>query len=213
MPDDIFAFASSCLLILSYYLYLHRQSQLMPDASVPMLNAKIRKQWIDMIRNNDKMDILAIQTLRNSLMAANFMASTAILLIISSLNLSDKISEWALLWNPSPLSTEQASILWRIKLGLLLFDFSVAFFCFAMAVRFFNHVGYMINLPRNLTEHTLLSKQTFAYLDRAGVYYTRGTRTFFLSLPILLWFFGPIPLMLSTLILVRQLAILDRIPV
>ena len=60
-----------------------------------------------------------------------------------------------------------------------------------MAIRLFNHVGYMINLPRETTVCNDLFKQTCAYLNKAGRYYSLGTRTFFFSLPIILWFFGP----------------------
>ncbi len=211
MSPDIFAFTVSALLILSYYLYLNRRSRFKPNSCVYSLNATIRELWVHMVMQSDKKDILAIQTLRNSLMAANFMASTAVLLIISSLSLSEKVGEWAGQFYSSSINHDIMIQLWRIKLGLLLFDFSVAFFCFAMAVRFFNHVGYMINLPLDESNHPLLAKQTIAYLNRAGIYYTRGTRTFFFSLPIIMWIFGPAFLMLTSLILVGQLYILDKV--
>lgn len=211
MSQDIFAFTISVSLFFSYYLYLNRRSRLKPDTCVYSLNAQIREQWVKMVMQSDKKDILAIQTIRNSMMAANFMASTAVLLIISSLSLSEKVGEWAGQWYSDSVNHEMIAELWRIKLGLLLFDFSVAFFCFAMAVRFFNHVGYMINLPPNESNSSLLAQQTSAYLNRAGIYYTRGTRTFFLSLPIIMWIFGPAFLMLTSLVLVSQLYLLDKV--
>ena len=89
MKYDIMAFMLSCLMILIYYLYLGRRTRRDPDSSVYSLNYSIRERWVKMIMNSDKMDILAVQTLRNSVMAANFMASTAILLIIGTLNISE----------------------------------------------------------------------------------------------------------------------------
>jgi uncharacterized membrane protein len=162
--------------------------------------------------SSGKMEILAVQTLRNSVMAANFMATTAILLIIGILNLSEKIGQWALDWHPFVLAYTVSGELWQIKLGLLLLDFSIAFYCFSMAIRFFNHVGYMINLPVDASTDSGLYKQTCAYLNRAGSYYTFGTRTFFFSLPIILWFFGPYFLLLATFGLIGGLAMLDRAP-
>ncbi|MGZ8196162.1 MAG: DUF599 family protein, partial [Methylosarcina sp.] len=48
--------------------------------------------------------------------------------------------------------------------------------------------------------------------NRAGTYYTYGTRAFFFSLPLILWFFGPHVLVLATLILIISLYSLDRTP-
>ena len=212
MSYDIIAFTVSCLLILVYYLYLGRRTRRAPDSSVHTLNARVRERWVERVMNSGKMEILAIQTLRNSVMAANFMATTAILLIVRTLNLSEKIGQWALEWHPFVLAYTVSSELWQIKLGLLLLDFSIAFYCFSMAIRFFNHVGYMINLPGGTSTDGGLYKQTCAYLNRAGSYYTLGTRAFFFSLPIILWFFGPYFLLLATLGLIGGLAILDKVP-
>ena len=160
MNYDIIAFIVSFLLILAYYLYLGRRTRRAPDSSVHRLNARVRERWVDMIMTNDNMNILAIQTLRNSVMAANFMASTSILLIIGTLNISEKIGRWALDWHPYGLAQPFSAELWQLKLCLLLLDFSIAFYCFSMAIRFFNHVGYMINLPVDASSDNGLYKQT-----------------------------------------------------
>ncbi len=209
---DFIAFMVSTVLTLAYYLYLNGLVRRKPERSVHTFNAKIRAEWVNKVMGNDNMNILAVQTLRNSVMAANFMASTSILLIMGALNLSDKAQQWVSLW---PLSTTlQGSLadIWQIKLGLLLLDFSVAFYYFSMAIRLFNHVGYMINLPRETMLSQDLFKQTCAYLNKAGRYYSLGTRTFFFSLPIILWFFGPHFLILGTLILMGGLIVLDKVP-
>jgi len=212
MSYDLIAFIISCLLVLIYYFCLGRWIKRSPDSSMRVLNAKIRERWVRMVMQSDKMDILAIQTLRNSVMAANFMASTAVLLIIGTLNLSEKIEHWALDWHPFMVTYTVASGLWQIKLSLLLLDFFITFYCFSMGIRFFNHVGYMINLSREATVDEVLYKQTCAYLNRAGEYYTYGTRAFFFSLPIISWFFGPYFLIFATVGLISVLVMLDRAP-
>ena len=165
-----------------------------------------------MVMSKDSKDILAIQTLRNSVMSTSFMASTSILLIIGTLNISEKVGQWALNWQSYDLAESYSTELWQIKLGLLLLDFSIAFYCFSMAIRFFNHVGYMINLPDDAPSNCGLSQQTCVYLNRAGRYYSFGTRTFFFSLSIILWFFGPYFLILAALVLIGGLAMLDKVP-
>jgi len=212
MRCDLIAFTISCLLMLIYYFYLNRRTRRIPDSSVQADNATIRERWVMMIMSSNKMDVLAIQTLRNSVMAASFMATTAMLLVIGVLNLSEKIGTWSHDWTPLLLSCKASSELWQIKLGVLLLSFAIAFYHFAMAIRFFNHVGYMINLPFETTIDNDLYRQTCTYLNKAGSYYSLGTRTFFFSLPLISWFFGPCFLIMGTLVLIMGLAVIDKAP-
>ena len=194
---ELISLSACLLLIVLYYLYLWQRTLRAPDSSAHSFNAKIRQRWVQMILANDNNGLLAIQTLRNSVMAANFMASTAILLIIGSLSSSEKLSHWLLQSDIQNLIPAYSNELSSLKLGLLVLDFFIAFYSFSMAIRFFNHVGYMIGLA-----DTELTKATCLYLNKAGRYYTLGTRSFFFSLPIILWFFGPYFLILGTLILI-----------
>jgi uncharacterized membrane protein len=165
-----------------------------------------------MVMSSGNKDILAVQTIRNSVIAANFMASTAVLLIIGTLNISEKIVQWTPIKLPFGIEGTNSGVTWQIKLGLLLLVFAIAFHFFSMAIRYFNHVGYMINLPCEPAKDSGLYHQTCAYLNKAGRYYMLGTRTFFFSVPIVLWFFGPYFLLLATIGLTVGLAILDRTP-
>ena len=212
MPYDITAFSASCLTVLVYYRYLGWRTRRKPDSSISTHNARIREQWVGMVMGSGKMDILAIQTIRNSVIAANFMASTAVLLIIGTLNISEKIGHWALTWQPFGLEGAASGVSWQIKLGLLLLVFAIAFHFFSMAIRYFNHVGYMITLPCEPDKDNSLCHETCTYLNKAGRYYMFGTRTFFFSLPIIMWFFGPYFLVLATIGLTIGLAMLDRTP-
>jgi uncharacterized membrane protein len=208
---DALAFLVSSVLILGYYLYLNRRIRKTPESNVHVLNTSIRERWVKRVMEGDNMEILAIQTLRNSVMASNFMASTAILLVIGTINLSDKIGTWSVQWQPE-LLTQHMAWLWQLKLALLLLDFAIAFYCFSMAIRFFNHVGYMINLREAPAVAQDNFKQTCSYLNRAGSYYALGNRAFFFSLPIMMWFLGAIFLLAATLLLIAGLSRLDKVP-
>ncbi len=209
---DLIAFVISTLLIQIYYLRLRKRTHHAPHSSVHALNAMTRERWVKMIMNSGKLEILAIQTLRNSVMAASFMATTATLLMIGIINLGEKIGQWSQHLHPIFIGCEVSNELWQFKLGALLLSFAIAFYYFAMAIRFFNHVGYVINLPSDTSTEGEAYQQTCAYLNRAGSYYTLGTRTFFFSLPIISWFFGPLFLILATLGLIAGLSALDSTP-
>ena len=207
LNSDLISFITSVALILTYYLCL-KLKRSPAESNVHTFNAKIRKQWVHKIMGNDSLSIVAIQTLRNSVIAANFMASTSILLIMGALNLGDKTKQLALFLPFNDIVSVSSTEIWQLKLGLLLLNFSFAFYCFSMATRFFNHVGYMISLPID----NYLITQTCAYLNKAGRYYSSGIRTFFFSIPIILWFFSPYFLMLGTLVLIAWLAVLNKVP-
>lgn len=82
MIFNIGAFIVSCVLVAGYYLYLRWRVRHEPGYMMRIVNAQVRTQWVETIMSSGKMEILAIQTLRNS-----EMASTAVLLIIDALNL------------------------------------------------------------------------------------------------------------------------------
>ena len=153
--------------------------------------------------------------LSNSTMAATFLASTAILVIIGVLTLSgpgDKLSET---WHALNLFGSKRPELWLIKLLLLLLDFLVAFFSFSSAIRVFNHVGYMISLPTAGTmakanPAAVTPPQVAHHLNRAGGYYRVGMRAYYYSVPLIFWLFGPLYMLLATLGLIIVLRRLDR---
>jgi uncharacterized membrane protein len=206
MITDVLAFALSASLVIGYYLVLWLRGQ---AVSVHAFNAVIRKRWLIRIITTHGLNILAVQTLRNSVMAANFMASTSILLIVGALNLSDKMI------GPRGLAAlMQLSLLALplVKWGLLIVIFFIAFFCFSMAIRYFNHVGYMINLSYENDGENRLFHTTLLYLNKAGRYYAWGNRAFYFSLPVILWFFGPYFLMAGTVILICGLLLMDYAP-
>ncbi|MGR9106366.1 MAG: DUF599 domain-containing protein [Gammaproteobacteria bacterium] len=209
---NIGAFLISCLLVSAYYVYLTRRSRREPDYTVQGINVRVRIQWIEMVMSSGKMEILAVQTLRNSVMAASFMASTSILLMLGALNLTEHIESLAAPWQSFDLLRSEQGRLWTIQLGLLLADFFIAFYCFSMAIRFFNHVGYMINLPVEKPATESSGQKVAAFLNRAGHYYSIGMRTFFFSFPIMLWFFSPYCLIAATIGIIITLFFFDKAP-
>jgi uncharacterized membrane protein len=78
--------------------------------------------------SNDKPDVLAVQTLRNLVMASSFMASTAILLMVGALTAVGAAEYFGGAWHALNITgtTSEDAIAW--KLLCLLLDFFVAFF-------------------------------------------------------------------------------------
>jgi uncharacterized membrane protein len=209
---DVIALAISLLLFVAYHVFLARRLSKDRFYTVHAVNNYARLKWVETVMSADNLAVLAVQTLRNSVMAASFMASTAILLMIGTLTISGSAQNAGGVWHVLNVSgtTHEGLLAW--KLMALLADFFVAFFCFATAVRFFNHVGYMINIPARLALAPVGPRRVAAYLDRAGHFYVIGTRSFFYCVPLVFWLFGPQFMLIATMILLFGLYRLDRAP-
>ena len=208
---DLSVFALCALVILIYQLRLKRAIRHMPDQTVQGLNAQARKAWVERIMHGEK-DILAIQTFRNSTMAATLMASTAVILILAILNMmagsADKLGSSLHMFNTLGPHTPK---LLSFKIMLVVVDFFVAFFAFSLAVRGYHHAGFLINVPLN-GDHGITPQRVITVLSRASRYYSVGMRTYYLSVPILLWLFGALWMLIATLVLVVILNHLDHLP-
>ena len=167
---------AALLLLVLYHFYLYRKIHDDPMSTSMGLARRTRVLWVHAIMDGQK-DILAIQTLRNWTMAATFLASAAILIGLGIFNLAltaDKQGELSLLIGP--LGSGHPG-LWLGKLVLLGIDFLFAFFNFTLAVRYYNHTGFMINLPCN--DSTEISvEDVIEILERGGTHYTLGMRAY-----------------------------------
>lgn len=200
--------ATAFLLLLGYHLGLLVIKGCCPKATIYARNAATRAAWVrEMIEN--QRDILAVQTLRNWTMAASFLASTAILIALALLNivLTPGLPTEAGMQMFSFLGKRIES-LHQIKLLLLSVDFFFTFFNFTMAIRYYNHLGFMINAPSDSTASAAASVvETIQY---GAAHYTLGMRGYYLSVPLALWLFGPGWLLAGTLIILATLWHVDR---
>ena len=191
-----------------YHLGLLTVERRFPEATIYARNARTRAAWVrEMIKN--QRDILAVQTLRNWTMAASFLASTAILIALALLNIVLTPN------HPAEAGMQLFSFLGKrieslhqIKLLILSVDFFFTFFNFTMAIRYYNHLGFMINAPSDSTSSATASVvETIQY---GAAHYTLGMRGYYLSVPLALWLFGPGWLLAGTLIILATLWHVDR---
>ncbi len=214
MFDNVAAFATmfgapvaSLLLIISYHLYLRRQLRRDPNYTIQAINTAARNAWVANIMRSGQPDVLPVQTLRNSTMAATFLASTAILLMMGVLSLTGHSGDSGSLFHVVPVQPDAATrVLWRIKLLALLADFFVAFLSFTLAIRMYNHVGYLINTPGHPPAYVA------RLLNRAGWYYSAGMRSYYFSVPLVFWLFGAIFMLAASLGMVVVFYHVDRAP-
>jgi len=208
---DLLTFAGSAGLVLIYQYYLSWRTRRYPASSAQDVMLAARAAWVGSVMR-DRRDILAVQTLRNSTMAASFMASTAVLLIIGVLTLSAQGDKLSGTWHVLNFLGQASAEMWLFKLLMMLFDLLFAFFSFAMSVRIFHHIGYLINVPLDKGKEVAQIRKVEAQINRAGTYYRIGMRAYYFIVPLLFWLFGPIWLLGATVAVVFFMFHLDRAP-
>ncbi|MDD2881759.1 MAG: DUF599 domain-containing protein [Rhodoferax sp.] len=208
---DLLTFGGSAGLVLAYQRYLSWRTRRDPASSAQDVMLAARAAWIASVMR-ERRDILAVQTLRNSTMSASFMASTAVLLIIGVLTLSAQGDKLSGTWHSLNFLGHASAEMWLFKLLMMLFDLLFAFFSFAMSVRIFHHIGYLINVPLDKANETTQIRKVEVQLNRAGIYYRIGMRAYYFTVPLLFWLFGPIWLLGATLAMVFFMFHLDRAP-
>ena len=72
-------------------------------------------------------------------------------------------------------------------------------------VRYTNHVAFLVNIPVGPLAPGLTPDYVGSVLARSSNFYTFGTRAFYCAFPFLLWLFGPIPMFVSSILLVLLL--------
>ena len=208
--NDIASFLISVSILILYHRFLRHKVRKDPNYTVQAINRTARRIWVETLMNLGKPDVIAVQTLRNSTMAATFLASTAVLLIMGVLTLSSQSQGGA--WQVYNAYGTNHPEVWMMKLLLLLINLFVAFFSFSMAIRIYNHVGFLINVPLSLNHPSLSAKHVAAHLNSAGKYYSIGMRTYYYCVPLVFWLFGPHLMVLATIALIPLLYKHDRAP-
>jgi len=208
---DFAGFALSVAAVAAYQMYLRWRNRRDPASSALYGMNAARVAWVEGVMRDGR-DILAVQTLRNSTMTSSFMASTAILLIIGVLTLSAQGDKLIGTWHALNVLGTNSSEMWLFKLLILLFDLLFAFFAFCLSMRLYHHIGYQINVQKDLALDCTRPAHVGAELNRAAIFYRVGMRAYYFTVPLLFWLFGPLWIVGATFLLVFFLYHLDRAP-
>lgn len=175
-------------LLIGYQIYLGQVFRRQPERTYRGHSNRLRRAWVETVRANGS-DILAVQTLRNWVMSATLFASTAMLIGLGIVNLALEGPDLTALSQALSLAPSGSSLV-RVKLLLLAAFFFSAFLHFALALRYYNHTGFLINLPEGQFDVPAAGPVSDT-LNRAGGHYNQGTRHFLLAAPFVLWLIGP----------------------
>jgi len=207
-PQEIMLVLLAAIVIVAYHAYLYTKVRRDPLTTAIGITNHARRMWVKGVIR-DKRDILAVQTLRNQVMAATFLASTSILVSLGLLSTAFRPGVFSDVSHALNLLGTKTETLWMFKLMLLGVLFFFTFFNFTLAIRYNNHAGFMINTFEH-NDATVSEEAVTQVVNHGALHYTIGMRGFYLSVPLALWLFGPIWMLAGSLVLVSVLYGLDR---
>ena len=196
------------VLLLSYHIFLFRKVKTKPLETSIGITDRLRRDWVEVVMS-ERRDILAVQTIRNWVMASSFLASTAVIVDIALVNAAFGSGVGFNISNELNFFGAESHSLWLIKFMVLILDFLFAFFNFALSIRYYNHTSYAINIPSK-QEPMVTYEAISAIINHGSIHYTLGMRAYYLSVPLLLWLFGPSWMLAGSIGILFVLRNIDR---
>ncbi|KAJ7970100.1 Protein of unknown function, DUF599 [Quillaja saponaria] len=207
---DVILVPLGLLINIGYHVWLWHKVRTQPFTTTIGINANSRRFWVPaMIRDIEKKNILAVQTLRNLIMGSTLMATTSILLCAG---LGAVISSTYSVKKPlnDVIFGAHGEFMVGLKYATLLTIFLFSFFCHTLSIRFFNQVSILICTPQDsMSMVTTPENYLTELLEKGTMLNTVGNRIFYGGLPLLLWIFGPVLVFLCSVTLVPVLYNLD----
>ena len=200
---DWLAMLATVVLLSGYEAVVVVAQRRRPDRMAPSAHAALREDWFTAVSQHKGSEILAVQTLRNSLMSATMTASTAVLALIGTVTLAAPS-----LRGSYGVATAVSGFTAQLVLELLLLTLLFAsLVCSAMAVRYYNHASFIGGMPVQSEARKRWESVGVAYVRRAGLLYSWGLRHLILVAPVLASllhpFAGPVAVVLAVLMLWR----------
>ncbi|KAL3512212.1 hypothetical protein ACH5RR_024929 [Cinchona calisaya] len=193
-------------IFLSYHIWLLFTIIYHPRRTVVGINAESRRNWVfSMMADPLKNGVLAVQTIRNNIMASTLLATTAITL--SSL-ISVFVSNASKSTSSKLVYGNKTSLFSSIKFFSILLCFLVAFLCHVQSIRYYAHVSFLATVPTFKDRNDCI-EYVARNLNRGCFFWSLGLRAFYLSFPLFLWIFGPIPMFVCCCMMSVVLYFLD----
>lgn len=193
-------------ILLAYELALLLTQRRRPASLARTAHARLREDWFEAVSQHQGSEILAVQTLRNSLMSATMTASTAVLGLMGAMTLAAP-SLHASFGAKSPAPQLSARLALELVLMSTLFASLV---CSVMAVRYYNHASFISAMPIGSEARRRWSATGTAYLRRAGLLYSWGLRHLVMIAPLLTSILYPAAGPLAAALVVAVLFGFDR---
>ncbi|PIN21370.1 hypothetical protein CDL12_05915 [Handroanthus impetiginosus] len=197
----------SIFFTIGYHAYLWHNLRHKPFVTAIGINMLKRRAWLqELNQGDDKKGMLAVQSLRNTLMFTILTATITILITLSLAALTNNAFKANHILTSSDLFGSQSGRIMVLKYGSASIFLVASFLCSSMAVAFLVDANFLINA---IGEFSPAGGYTEAVVERGFTLAVVGNRVLCIASPLLLWMFGPLPVAISSLGLVWGLYQLD----
>lgn len=203
----IFA-ATTVAVLVAYEVSLAVAQRRRPDEMARSAHATLREDWFAAISAHPGTEVLAVQTLRNSLMSATMTASTAVLALMGTVSLAAPSLHASFSAGGLGLRFTPRLAMELILLALLFASLVSS----VMAVRYFNHAGFVGGMPVGSEARRRWFGAGSAYVRRAGILYAWGLRQLILVVPIVAFILYPSAGPVAAVVVAWVLRGFDRLP-
>lgn len=198
---------ATIVVLVLYQVLLAVAERLNPLGVARSSHAHLRSIWFDAIARREGSEILAVQTLRNSLMSATMTASTAALALMGSITLAAPSFN-----TMAPDGITGSDLLTPrhvLELVLLLFLF-VSLVSSVMSVRYYTHASFIAGMPADAQEKRMWIPTGENYVRKAGLFYSTGLRYFVLIAPVVVAIVQPVAGPVAAILVTSVLYSLDH---
>lgn len=178
-----------------------------PERMARTAHAELREDWFEAVSAQNGSEVLAVQTLRNAVMSATMTASTAALALMGTVTLAVPSLHAQLGTDASLLPHFTSRLAMELVLLALLFASLVAS---VMAVRYYNHAGFVGGMPVESEARKLWNPAGTAYVRKAGVLYSWGLRQLVLVAPVVAFILHPLAGPVAAVLVAGVLFSFDR---
>ncbi|XP_016504998.1 uncharacterized protein LOC107822924 [Nicotiana tabacum] len=200
---DLYLVPSGLLIMFAYHLFLLQRYIKNPHTTVIGFENNDKIAWVKKIMQTENRDVTtALDVLASNNSGATFLATVC-------LTLSSLIGAWmansSTLFRSELIYGDTRPVTISIKYISLIIFFLVAFSCFVQSSRCFIHANYLISIPNSEVPASYVELAVI----RGGDFWSIGLRALYFAITLLLWFFGPIPMFVTSIGMVFLLYYLD----
>lgn len=199
------ALALGVAIVVAYEAWVTWVGRRRPARVARLAHARMRAEWVRALGQQAGFEIVAVQTLRNSLMSATITASTAALCLMGAVSIAGNrlVGGLSVLHGGGPAAGP------LLDLAMLIALFA-AFVCSAFSMRYYNHAGYVMSMPVGSLARQHHAGLAVRYVERAGYLYGWGLRCFLMAAPLMAGIVDPLLMPVASLGLVGVLWMFDR---
>lgn len=206
-PWGWLAVLATLALVLFYEVVLVLLQRRRPAQVARSAHAGLREDWFLAVSATKGSEVLAVQTLRNSLMSATMLASTAALALMGTVTLAAP-SLHLIVDQANVHAAVSPRLLLELVLLALLFASLVSTL---MAVRFYNHAGFVGGMPVDSEARIRWTPLGVRYVRKAGLLYGFGLRQLVLVAPVVAAMLHPFAGPVAALVVAWVLYAFDRV--